>query len=73
MPPLRNRVDIEKAFTYAPPKGDQAERYNEITEKTKELAHLYFELMPGSPEATTALRCLQEARMWANCAIATNE
>ena len=44
-----------------------------INEQTTQLAELYFDTCPASPELTLAVRKLQEARMWANAALATNQ
>lgn len=64
---------IENAFTYHPPKGDQADRYNQIREKGKELALLINQLCPNSRERSLALTNLEQAIMWANASIARNE
>lgn len=64
---------IEKAFTYHPPKDDQPERYVAIRAKAKELATLYAELVPSSRELAVALTNLEQSVMWANAGIARNE
>lgn len=64
---------IEKAFTYHPPKNDQPGRYIELREKAKELAYLYDQLCPNSREKSLALTNLEQSVMWANSAIARNE
>jgi hypothetical protein len=58
---------------YQPPQGDQAQRYSAITAATHNLAVLYADLAPPSPELTMALRDLEMARMRVNQAIAINE
>lgn len=65
--------DIEKRFTYHPPRGDQAERYEEIRLLAKGLAYHIVERCPDSRERSLALTKLEEAVMWANAAIARNE
>lgn len=64
---------IERAFTYHPPKGDQAERYTAIRENAKAFAFAIAELTPYSREQSLAFTALEEAVMWANASIARNE
>jgi hypothetical protein len=65
--------DVESAFTYHPPFGNQAARYVTIREHAKVLAKVVLDLTPGSAEQTLALRRIEEAVMWANASIARNE
>jgi hypothetical protein len=65
---LRER--IERAFTYHAPKGDQAQRYEKLRFKAKELALLMTELCPDSRERSFAIGKIEEAVFWANAAIA---
>lgn len=65
--------DLDNLFTHHPPVGDQVERYEAIRAKAKEFAEVLVELVPGSPERSTALRKVREATMWANAGIACNE
>lgn len=67
------RADIERRFTYYPPKGDQAERYARINKATKDYALLIAELTPYSKEQSIALTELFRVRMMANASIAINE
>ena len=69
----KNKAQVESLFTYYPPQKDQGDRYNEITAKIEETAHLINSLCPDSPEKTLAMRDLQRARMYANASIAVNE
>lgn len=64
---------IEKVFTYHPPKEGQAERYVALRGKAKELAELVDAECPNSREKSLALTKLEEVIMWANAAIARNE
>lgn len=64
---------ILNRFTYHPPKGDQAERYESIRENGKVTAMTFEELCPASPELTMAINHIDQAVMWANAAIARNE
>lgn len=65
--------DIETRFTYHPPKGDQATRYELLRGNAKTLAVTIQELCPDSREKALAMTKLEEASMWANAAIARNE
>ena len=64
---------IEKAFTYYAPKGNQAERYTCIRDTGKQFANLINELCPDSREKALAITKLEECIMWANAGIARNE
>lgn len=64
---------IENNFTYHTPKGDQAERYEKIRGKARELAELLEGCCPDSREKSLANTKLEEAVMWANASIARNE
>lgn len=64
---------IEKAFTYHPPKDGQPERYSALRDKARELAELIDCECPNSREKSLALTNLEQTIMWANAAIARNE
>jgi hypothetical protein len=64
---------IERDFTYHAPKGDQVERYTQIRDEARSLAHTIAGLTPPSREQSLALTKLEEAVMWANASIARNE
>ena len=66
-------MDIENAFTYHTPSGDQLTRYRDLREKAKELAQMIQEHCPESREKSLALTNLQQTVMWANASIAINE
>lgn len=72
-PSPRLQKQIETAFTYHPPKDDQAERYTRIREACKSLAGLIATNTPECREQSTALKKLEEVSMMANAAIARNE
>ncbi len=65
--------DLMKNWHYHPPKGDQPQRYQLINKYTQEAAQRVIDYCPPSAEKTLALRALQQARMWANAAIAVHE
>lgn len=64
---------LDNNFTYHAPKGDQAERYEAIQAKAKELAAFFMEHCPPSRELSIALTHVEEAVYSANAAIARNE
>ena len=66
-------TQIEKAFVYHAPKGDQPKRYEEIRAGAKMLASLINGQCPDSREKALAMTRIEEAVMWANAAIARNE
>ena len=69
---MRTLAEIEHAFTYHPPHGDQPAFYEGVRERAKALAIFVFELVPESAERTIALRKIQDAVMAANLACALN-
>lgn len=66
-------LDLEKRFTYHPPKGDQPQRYEAIRKIAKDFATLIAECSPESRERSVALTHLENCVMWANASIARNE
>ena len=66
-------MNIEKNFTYHPPKDDQVNRYQWLRDTGKEFAMLIDSACPDSREKSLALTKLEECVMWANAAIARNE
>jgi hypothetical protein len=64
---------IENWFTYHPPKGDQAERYEKVRDAAKEFALVIAKCTPISADQTAALRMIREAVMTANASIACEE
>lgn len=66
-------MDIEKNFTYHPPKDGQPERYARIRAHAREVAKIIESECPDSRERSLAMTKLEECVMWANAAIARNE
>jgi hypothetical protein len=66
-------IDLERRFTYHPPKPGQPEVYTQLRDKAKELAYLIVERCPDGRERSLALTQLETAVMWANAAIARSE
>lgn len=64
---------IENNFTYHAPKQGQAEKYEMIREKAKELAYIIDTLCPDSREKSVAMTELETAVFWSNASIARNE
>lgn len=62
--------EVQRRFTYHPPVGDQAVRYERLRGAAPEFAALLMELCPASPERRRALDHVDYAVMTANAAIA---
>jgi len=67
------KLELDKRFTYHPPKEDQAERYGLIRKEAHDLADTIDIYCPESREKSLAITKLEEAVMWANASIARNE
>jgi hypothetical protein len=63
-------ADIEKRFTYHPPKGDDPATYQFIRAQAKAFAHLLDEKLPEGREKSLAMTHLEETVFWANAGIA---
>lgn len=63
---------IENNFMHHSPKEGQAEKYEAIREKAKELAYLIEDVCPNSREKSLAITKLEECSMWANASVARN-
>lgn len=72
-PSERTKAQLDKSFTYHPPKGSQQSRYEAIRDEAKCLAETMVRNAPESRELSLALTNLEQAVMWANAAIARNE
>lgn len=70
---MSKKDQIENAFTYHPPKGDQPERYIKIRDAAKAFAFLIDECVPDSREKSVAMTNLEQVVMWANAGISRNE
>ena len=67
------RLDFDNIYKYHSPKDGQAEKYEAIRAKAKELAELIDSQCPDSRERSVAFTHIETAVMWANAAIARNE
>lgn len=68
-----NGPTAEQMFNYHPPVADQAERYEFIRTKCRELAERIAAVCPSSATRTLAIRHVHLAMMLANASIAVNE
>jgi hypothetical protein len=73
----RSREDVVdnvmSMFTYHPPSGNQATRYNTLREEFRRLALKIIDLTPICADQTVAIRKLWETSMAVNATIACNE
>lgn len=70
-----NRIthdDVETVCAYHAPTQDDIARYAEIRKAAIDFMHVILTVVPECADRSTALRCVREARMWANSAIALN-
>lgn len=63
---------IKNNYMYHAPKESQAEKYDQLRSKAKELAYLIDELCPNSREKALANTNLEQSIMWANASVARN-
>lgn len=66
-------TELDRRFTYHPPKLDQAQRYEQIRSAVGSCATAINHLVPDCREAELAIEHLEMAAMWANAGIARNE
>lgn len=62
--------DLDNRFTYHPPKGNQADIYQQVREGAKAFAVFLNEIVPECREKSLAMTNLEQAVMWANAGIA---
>lgn len=65
--------DLDNWFAYHAPTDDQADRYQAIRSWGKAFSLMILEKTPACADQTVAIRCIREAVMNANAAIACNE
>lgn len=65
--------ELEKRFTYHPPKEGQPTKYEGIRREALTMAILNEGACPDSREKALAMTKLEEVVMWANASIARNE
>ena len=64
------KEELDNRFTYHSPKTGQAELYQDLREKGKELASLIISTVPEGREQALALTNVEQAIFWANAGIA---
>lgn len=69
---ITDRDTLVQALTYHPPTDQQKQHYEELRHFALEYGAAILANCPSSRERSLALTKLQEARMWANAAIAVN-
>jgi len=67
------KPNIEKLFTYHPPKEGQPERYALINTAARKLAEVIVYCTPPGADQSSAIRKVREARMTANAAISLED
>ena len=66
-------ADWKRKITYHPPKSDvQRSAHKHVNHVCETAGDKLFRVCPKSPELDMALMKIQEARMWANAALAVN-
>lgn len=65
--------EILRRFTFVPPTAETRPKYELLNKAFLEIAVLVDETTPEGREKALALTQLQDARMWANAAIATHQ
>lgn len=68
---MPNPAEINRRFTYKQPTPETLPKHKEVNDLTLDLAIHLDSILPEGREKACALTSLQEARMWANAAIAT--
>lgn len=66
-------MELEKRFTYHPPKDGQPAKYEAIRDAALQYAKLIDALAPDSLEKSTAFTKLDEVVFFTNAAIARHE
>ena len=70
MPGL-TKEQLDHLFSYhAPRNTDEIDAYVELRDAARVFAQLILARTPSCPDQTVAIRCVREAVMWANSAIA---
>ena len=64
------QVDLDNWFQYHAPRLEQVQTYNDIRNKSKELAELFNAVLPDCADKTAAMRHLRETVMAMNLAVA---
>lgn len=62
--------DLDNRFTYHPPRGDKASRYEQLRAAARNFAEVINDLAPDGREKSLAITAAEQAVMWANAAVA---
>jgi len=62
--------NIANVFSYHAPRRDQPERYTALRGVARDFAQKILDIVPDCADRSAALRCVREALMWANAAVA---
>lgn len=65
--------DLQKRFTYHPPKVSNVDKFSLMRANALGLAELLNELVPEGREKSLAITKLEEVVMWANAGIARED
>lgn len=63
------KPEIADPFAYIPPTPAMQPCFEAVADSIAQAYETILEYVPASAERTLAIRDLQRARMWANCAI----
>lgn len=69
-PQQEREINLLESFSYKKPDPEAASKHMAVETDLRKAAVTIIEQAPDCADRTTALRCLREARMWANAAIA---
>lgn len=61
---------LHEMFVYHPPTPEAITLHDAVNSMCEGVAREFNERLPQSPETTLAIRALQDARHWANAAVA---
>jgi hypothetical protein len=72
LPQLTEEQQLEDMFTYKAPHSGQPQRYENIRKAGLAFAKAIMNLAPKSPDRSVAIRCVREAVLWTNSAVAND-
>ncbi len=65
-----DKLNVDYVFAYHGASEEEKLAYAKINDAAQHLAVVILDVTPACADQTTAIRCVREARMWANAAIA---
>lgn len=66
------KQNLEEVMTYHAPTPEQQMKYAAIKEAAIAFAAVLLDQCPPCADTSAALRCVREAKIWANSAVALN-